>query len=171
MSDGMRKTGRARYTALMGALLATSMAFAYLEAILPINIGIPGVKLGLANMTVIFALYRLKARDAVLLSLIRVLLSSILFGNVTVAAYSLCGAALSLLVMILLKLTDKFSEVGVSVAGGVAHNIGQLACAAALMENASLAWYLPVLAVSGCIFGALIGALGAIAVRRIKMNI
>ena len=149
-----------------GLLIALALALSWLESLLP-PLGVPGVKLGLTNLVIVFALYRLGLWDAWLLSVVRVLLASALFGSGVSLAYSVAGAVLSLTVMSLLKKTDKFSPVGVSVAGGVAHNAGQILVAMALLETARLAWYLPVLWISGTVAGVLIGIVSGELVKRV----
>ena len=125
------------------------------------------MKLGLPNLAIVFALDRLGWKDAWVISLVRVALVALLFGNGASLAYSMAGAALSLAVMGLLWKTGKFSSVGVSVAGGVAHNAGQILVAMALLETARLAWYLPVLWISGVIAGVVIGAASGVLVKRV----
>ena len=161
----MKSSKLARY----GLLIALALALSWLESLLP-PLGMPGVKLGLPNLVVVFALYRLGFRDACVISLARVLLAALMFGNGAALAYSAAGAALSLAAMGLLKKTGKFSPVGVSVAGGVAHNAGQLLAAMALLETARLAWYLPALWISGTVAGVLIGAVSGELVRRVPDN-
>ena len=158
----MKASKVARY----GLLIALALALSWLESLLP-PLGVPGVKLGLPNLVIVFALYRLGARDVWCLSVVRVLLASVLFGSGVSLAYSAAGAVLSLAVMGLLKKTDKFSPVGVSVAGGVAHNAGQILVAMVLLETARLAWYLPVLWVSGIAAGVLIGIASGELVKRV----
>ena len=158
----MRASKIARY----GLLVALALALSYAESLLP-SPGVPGVKLGLPNLVVVFALYRLGTVDAWALSLARVLLASVLFGNGVGLAYSMAGAVLSLSVMCLLKKSGRFSETGVSVAGGVAHNAGQVLVAVLLLETTRLAWYLPVLCLSGTVAGVLIGVVSALLVKRV----
>ena len=158
----MKSSKLARY----GLLIALALALSWLESLLP-PLGVPGVKLGLPNLVIVFALYRLGTCDAWCLSMIRVLLASALFGSGVSLAYSAAGAVLSLAVMGLLKKTGRFSPVGVSVAGGVAHNAGQIMVAMALLETARLAWYLPVLWISGTVAGVLIGAVAGELVKRV----
>ena len=158
----MKPSKIARY----GLLIALALALSWLESLLP-PLGVPGVKLGLPNLVIVFALYRLGLRDAWCLSVVRVLLASVLFGSGVSLAYSAAGAVLSLSVMGLLKKTDKFSPVGVSVTGGVAHNAGQILVAMALLETARLAWYLPVLWISGTVAGVLIGIASGELVKRV----
>ena len=149
---------------------ALAMALSWLESLVPLaGVVPPGVKLGLTNLVVIFALYRMSLRDAAVISLIRVVLVAFTFGNSYSFAYSLAGAALSLAVMALLKRSGKFSLLGVSVAGAVSHNIAQVLVAMAVMETSRLAWYLPVLLVSGIAAGVCVGAAGALIVKRIRL--
>ncbi len=160
----MMRKNLARYA----LLVALAMALSWLESMIPLPGLLPGMKVGLANLVVVFALYRMSPRDAASISLVRVLLASAAFGSAYSFAYSLVGAALSLAVMAGLKKLDQFSIVGVSAAGGVCHNIGQLLVAAAVLETVRLGWYLPVLLASGTLTGAAIGAAGGIVVERVK---
>ena len=149
-------------------LIALAMALSWLESLVPLSMAAPGMKLGLTNIVVVFALYRMSLRDAAALSLVRVLLVSMTFGNAYSFAYSLAGAVLSLTVMAVLKRTGKFSILGVSIAGGVGHNLGQIAVAMAVLGSARLAWYLPALLVSGTLAGAAVGAAGGLVAARVK---
>lgn len=159
-----------RRLARYALLTALAMALSWLESLVPLAGAVPpGVKLGLTNLVVIFALYRMSLRDAAVISLIRVVLVAFTFGNSYSFAYSLAGATLSLAVMALLKRSGKFSLLGVSVAGGVSHNIAQVLVAMAVMETSRLAWYLPVLLVSGIAAGVCVGAAGALIVKRIRL--
>ena len=157
---------KASKIAQYGLLTALALVLSYLESLIP-PLWVPGVKLGLPNLAVVFALYRLGWKDACAISLARVVLVTLLFGNGAALAYSIAGAALSLSLMGLLKKTRKFSTVGVSVAGGVSHNAGQILVAMALLETSRLAWYLPVLWVSGTIAGVLIGIVSGVLVERV----
>ena len=148
-------------------LTALAMVLSYLESLLP-GVGIPGVKLGLANVAVMFALYRMGFLAAVAVSLVRVVTVSLLFGSIPALAYSLAGAALSLGVMVLLKRSGGFTCVGVSVAGGAAHNVGQILMALIIMGTKSIMWYLPVLLFSGTVSGILIGAAAGILLKRLE---
>lgn len=147
-------------------LTAVAMILSYVESLLP-SVGIPGVKMGLANIAVIFALFRFGWKEAAALSLVRVVLVSLLFGSVGAMLYSLAGAVLSLAVMALLRRIDRFSTVGISVAGGVAHNVGQILMAMLILQTKQLLGYLPVLAVSGIAGGVLTGLAAALLIRRI----
>ena len=148
-------------------LTALAMVLSWLESLVPVSSAVPGMKLGLTNLVVIFALERMRVRDAAAISFIRVILVSLTFGNAYAFAYSLAGAVLSLLVMVFLKKTGKFSVLGVSVAGGVCHNIGQILVAMAVLETTRLAYYLPFLLISGTVSGTAIGAVGGIVARRV----
>ena len=159
----MKKTKR---LVLLAMLTAVAMILSYVESLLP-QIGIQGVKMGLANIAVIFALFRFGWKEAAALSLVRVLLVSLLFGSVGAMLYSLAGAVLSLAVMALLRRIDRFSTVGISVAGGVAHNAGQILMAMLILQTKQLLVYLPVLAVSGIAGGVLTGLAAALLIRRI----
>ena len=159
----MKKTKR---LVLLAMLTAVAMILSYVESLLP-SVGIPGVKMGLANIAVIFALFRFGWKEAAALSLVRVLLVSLLFGSVGAMLYSLAGAVLSLAVMALLRRIDRFSTVGISVAGGVAHNAGQILMAMLILQTKQLLVYLPVLAVSGIAVGVLTGLAAALLIRRI----
>ena len=153
--------------AMMGLFTALAMIFGYVEAILPISVGIPGVKLGLANIVVLFALYYLKPSEAFLINIVRIILVSFMFGNLSVMLYSLAGGVLSFGAMLLLKKSGKFSVYGVSVAGGVFHNVGQLLVAMLVLETMSLVYYGPVLLISGVVTGLVIGIVSSEVIRRI----
>lgn len=159
----MKKTKR---LVLLAMLTAVAIILSYVESLLP-SVGIPGVKMGLANIAVIFALFRFGWKEAAALSLVRVVLVSLLFGSVGAMLYSLAGAVLSLAVMALLRRIDRFSTVGISVAGGVAHNAGQILMAMLILQTKQLLGYLPVLAVSGIAGGVLTGLAAALLIRRI----
>lgn len=149
-------------------LTALAMVLSWLESMLPLPAAAPGMKLGLTNLVVLFALYRMGPRPAAAISFVRVLLVSMTFGNAYSFAYSLAGAAVSLAVMLALKRTGRFSILGVSIAGGVGHNLGQILVAAAVLGDAII-WYLPVLLVSGVAAGAAIGVVGGIVTERITL--
>lgn len=153
--------------ALMGLFTALAMIFSYIEAILPISIGIPGVKLGIANLVIVFALYRLKPSQAFLINLVRIVLVNLMFGNLAMMLYSLSGGFLSFFVMALLKKAGWCSIYGVSVAGGVFHNVGQLLTAMLVLETMSLIYYGPVLLLSGLLTGLLIAVVAAEILKRI----
>lgn len=152
----------------IGLLIALAFVLSYLESCLPIFIGIPGVKLGLANLVVLVALYITDYRVALGVSIVRIILSGITFGNLFSMWFSLAGGVLSYLVMILLKKIGRFSPIGVSISGAVSHNIGQLIVAACVVESTNILYYFPVLLLSGIIAGFLIGILGGFLVQRLE---
>lgn len=153
--------------AYFGVFTALALIFSYVETLIPISFGIPGVKLGLANLIIVIALFKLKLKETYLLAVTRVLLSGFLFGNYFSIIYSLAGALLSLTVMVLLKRAEGFSVVGISIAGGVFHNIGQLFVAMAVVEMFAVAYYVPVLLVAGLVTGLMIGILAQEMLRRL----
>lgn len=159
---------RTKKLVLNSILVALSAIFSYVEAIIPIPLGIPGIKLGLANVVTVFALYRLGLSSAVLISAVRIIIVSALFGNPMMALYSLTGAAFSLAVMTILKRAKIFSIIGVSMAGGVFHNVGQVSAAAAVMETVGLFSYLSALIPVGMLTGVLIGIVSGKAIEHIK---
>lgn len=143
--------------AYFGVFTTLALIFSYVETLIPIRFGIPGVKLGLANLIIVIALYRMKLSEAYLLSIVRVLLAGFIFGNYFSIIYSLAGGLLSLTVMALLRKKGGFSVIGVSIAGGVFHNIGQLIIASVIVETFSVMYYVPVLLIAGLVTGLLIG--------------
>lgn len=143
--------------AYFGVFTALALIFSYVETLIPINFGIPGVKLGLANLIIVIALYKMRLREVYLLSIVRVLLSGFIFGNYFSIIYSLAGGLLSLTVMAVFKRKDGFSIMGISIAGGVFHNVGQLIVAMLVVETFSVAYYVPVLLIAGMITVLLIG--------------
>ena len=156
---------------VMGLSVAVAMILSFVESQLPAFVAIPGVKMGLANIAVVFALYKLGWKEAAVISLIRVFLVSLLFGTGATLFYSVAGAVLSLLGMILLKATGLFSTVAVSVTGGVLHNVGQIAMACYLLGTNKLSYYLPFLMLSGILAGIVIGIVAAILVKRINVEV
>ena len=155
--------------AFLGLCTAVALVLAYVELLLPpLFAAVPGIKLGLPNIVIVFILYRFGLRYAATVSLVRILAVTLLFGNPMTLAYSIAGAVLSLAVMSLLKKINFLSTVGVSVAGGVFHNVGQILVAMLLLRTAELGYYLIVLSVTGTISGILIGLCGGILVYRLK---
>ncbi len=156
--------------ALLGICSALAMVLSYLESLIPLSFAVPGIKLGLANIAIVFVLYKLGAKEAVIVSLVRIVWVAILFGNALTLAYSAAGAVLSLTAMILLKRTERFSTVGVSVIGGILHNTGQILVAMLVMETAQIVYYLPVLCISGIAAGVAVGLVSAILVKRVPVE-
>ncbi|MDO5589567.1 MAG: Gx transporter family protein [Lachnospiraceae bacterium] len=153
--------------AYFGVFTALALIFSYVETLIPINFGIPGVKLGLANLIIVVALYKMRLSEAFLLSVTRVLLSGFIFGNYFSIVYSLAGGILSLAVMALLKKSGGFSVKGVSIAGGVFHNVGQLIVAALVVETFSVTYYFPVLLIAGLVTGFVIGIVAELMLSRL----
>ena len=157
---------------MLGICTTLALVLSYLELLIPpIYSAVPGIKMGLANIVVVFVLYRASAPKAAAVSLVRVLIAAMLFGNAMALAYSIAGAVLSLSVMILLKRLDLLSSVGVSVAGAVFHNVGQILTAMLLLGTAELGYYLILLTVTGTVSGVLIGIAGGIAVKRVPKKL
>ncbi len=154
-------------TAYLGLFSAVAIIFGYVESLIPFFAGIPGIKLGLANLAVLFILERYTWKEAALVSVVRISVIGFLFGNLFSIFYSLAGAALSLLVMVLLQKQKGFSLIGISIAGGVSHNVGQLLVAMIIVENTSLLYYAPALLISGVVTGFLIGLVTKETSRRI----
>ena len=143
---------------LLSLFTAIALILSYLESLLPpLSAFFPGVKMGLANIAILFTLYRYGVKEAAAVSFIRLILSSVLFGSVATLLYGAAGAALSLITMTLLRRLSLFSAVGVSVVGGVMHNLGQIGVAILLLETAEIGYYLPVLLLSGILSGVLVG--------------
>lgn len=165
-------TKKTKDVAFIGLCTALALVLSYIEAILPpLFAAVPGVKMGLANIAIIFVLYRRGPAVAFTVSVIRMLLVSLLFGNMMALIYSLAGGILSLLAMMLLRRMNLFSTVGVSVAGGVCHNVGQILMAMLLLETSELGYYLTVLAVTGTLSGILIGLCGATLIKHIPNKV
>lgn len=157
-----------RRVALDGILVALAMIFSYIETFIPFNFGVPGIKLGLANLVVLLGLTFLPAVDVLLISVVRIVLSSLLFGNVMSLWYSLAGGLLSFLCMWLLTRREGYSIIGISMAGGVMHNVGQIITAAIIVKTLQLTWYLPVLLVAGLVTGAIIGTVARLLMPRVQ---
>lgn len=156
-----------RKTAVLGMFLALAMICSYVESLIPFYFGIPGIKLGLANLVTVMMLCASReagksmfgAKEAFVIAILRILLSGFLFGNPFSILYSLGGGLLSFAIMLLLWKTGRLHVISVSVAGGIFHNVGQLIVAAAVVENYNLFYYAPALLAAGFVTGALIGIL------------
>ncbi len=148
-------------------MIALAFTFSYLESLLPINLGIPGIKLGLANLVTVTAIYLLPAGSAFGIAVVRILLSGLTFGNAVSLIYSLCGGLLSFAVMLACRRT-KLSPVGVSIIGGITHNAGQLTAAAILLGTPRIVYYMPVLLIAGTVTGLLIGIVANMIINRLK---
>ena len=159
---------RTKRVATLGVIASLALLLSYVEFLLPpLFVAVPGIKLGLPNVAILFVLYYSGVRDAIGVSFVRVIISAMLFGSVMTLAYSAAGAALSLIVMATLKRLNILSPLGVSVAGAVAHNIGQTVVAVILLDTPQIAYYMVVLTLTGIVTGAFVGILGGLLLRRI----
>ncbi len=154
---------------LLSFLLCLCLILSYIDSIIPYNFVIPGIKIGLCNIAIIFTIYKFSIQEAILISLLRVLIMGILFNNGLTFLYSLAGAILSLIVMTILKKINIFDEYGVCVAGALSHNIGQLLCACFLLNTSTIIYYLPYLLLSGFFSGILVGILSLVLIKRINL--
>ena len=156
-------------------MLALSVSFAlilsFIESRIPTFVAIPGIKVGLANIAVIFVLYKFGIKEAIAVSAVRVLLVSVLFGSPVSLVYSISGAVLSLTVMFLIKKFTPLTELTVSVAGGITHNIGQISAASVMLGTNVVVYYLPFLLLSGTIAGAVVGTASALLIKKVNIDI
>ncbi|MBP1754603.1 MAG: putative rane protein [Firmicutes bacterium] len=159
---------KSKKVATYGILIALAFIFSYIESLFPVSNAIPGIKLGLANLVVIVALYKMGVKEAFVLSILRIILVGFTFGNPSTMMFSLVGGLLSWFLMVIFQKTKLFSMVGISIIGGIAHNIGQIVVSIFVVENVDIIYYLPFLLVSGVIMGALVGILAAIIIKRLK---
>ena len=159
-----------RKIAYLSLFIALAMILSYVESTIPINFGIPGVKIGLANAVSLFLLYCFGFKYALIVMTVRVVLTGFLFGNMFSIIYSFAGGIISLVAMLILKRINKFSIIGVSMGGGVFHNLGQLLIAVFSVKQLKLAFYGPILIVSGLIMGFFIGMIGMMILKRIDVN-
>lgn len=161
----------AKKVSLYGILVSLAFIASYIEVLIPFNFHIPGMKLGLANIVVLAALYTGGAKAGITVSIIRIILVGLTFGNPYSAIYGLSGGVISLAVMIALKKTDFFGVMGVSMAGGVVHNLGQLLCAMILLKLPAVFTYLSYLILVGTVTGALIGIIDEEVLKRLKIRL
>ena len=168
----MRSGKYIRQITTMGMLVALAMVLGFVETLIPINLGIPGMKLGLANIVVVIALFLFDIKTAVVVSILRIILIAMTFGNMSMMFYSIAGASLSLLSMIAISKIKSFSLISVSIVGGIMHNVGQIICAAFVVRTNGVFTYLPVLMIAGLVSGALIGIVaGLISVRLTNVKV
>lgn len=161
---------KTRKLTTLAMIVSLALILSFIESRIPAFVAIPGVKVGLANIAVIFTLYKLGEKEAILISAVRILLVSVLFGNAVSLIYSLAGATLSFIAMFLLKKYTSLSETTVSVAGGVMHNVGQIATASIMLSTNVVVYYLPFLILSGTIAGIAVGIAAALLIKRVKLN-
>ena len=150
--------------------ISFAMVLSYIESRIPAFVAIPGIKVGLANIAVIFSLYKFGIKEAITVSILRVFLVSMLFGSPVSLIYSISGALLSLLTMIILKKLTPLSEVAISVTGGVMHNVGQIAAASFMLSTNVVVYYLPFLLVSGTVAGIVVGIVSAILIKKVRID-
>lgn len=151
-----------------GMMIALAFIFSYIETIIPFQIGIPGVKLGVANLVVVVALYLLGEKEAFFISMVRIILVGFTFSNLFSMLYSIAGGILSFTAMLLGKRIKKFTAIGVSVLGGFFHNVGQVIVAGFIVQTARIGYYFPILAIAGIGTGIIIGYLGKTIIGRIR---
>ena len=153
--------------ARVGMFVAVAFVLSYIESLLPINLGVPGIKVGLSNIVVVLCLYESSAKETFGIAMVRILLVGLTFGNFYSLLYSFAGGILSLFMMYFLKRMKKFSLYGVSVVGGVSHNVGQSIVAMIVLETSKLIYYLPFLLLSGVVAGVAVGIVSAVLVKRL----
>lgn len=166
----MNEMKKTRKLAIYGVLTALAIIFGYIELQLPAFFAVPGIKPGLTNIVVVVALYSLDNKSALFINFVRIAIVSMLFGTVIAFMFSAIGGLLSTTVMILLKKTDKFSPIGVSAAGGITHNIGQIIVAMFVTGTTNILWYLGILWLTGTISGLLVGLIGGMICKHIDLN-
>jgi len=159
---------RSKKISFLGLFTTLGLLFGYIENLIVLPVKIPGIKLGISNIVTLVALYLFGPMYALIVMILKVLLTNILFGNGLGILYSVSGAVLSFAVMLILYRIKHFSIVGVSVAGGVFHNIGQIIIASLFVKSLSILYYLPVLVISGTLAGIIVGLVGKIIVNRLE---
>lgn len=164
----MKKKKSAHMAALYGMLIALAFVLSFVESLIPISLGIPGVKLGLANLVTVVGLYTVGTAGTVVVSLLRIVLTGFTFGNLFAMLYSLAGWGLSITLMVICKKKNWFGTSGISILGGIGHNIGQITVAAFVVRQAGVFFYLPMLLIAGTAAGLVIGILGSMIINRIK---
>lgn len=156
--------------AILSIMIGLSLVLSYVDSLIPIVVTIPGIKLGLANIATIYVLYRLGIKEAIIVSILRVFLSALLFGTVVTLSYSIVGATLSLVIMIVFKRISSLHMITISILGAVMHNMGQIGVAMFIMSTKEIIYYLPILVITGVISGIGVGLL-AILVLKYTENI
>lgn len=156
--------------AFCGIFVALALVFSYLESLLPMSFAIPGIKMGLANVVTIFLIFKIGLKEAIVVGTLRVILSALLFGNIAVLIFSVSGMLLSILVMFILSKIKRVSIVGVSIWGGISHNVGQIIIAIIIMGNINITYYLPFLILSGIFFGGLMGVIAYHLIKNVEID-
>lgn len=152
----------------MGLLLATALILSYIESLIPFFFGVPGMKLGLPNMAIVMALYMFGWKEAIVINVFRIVISGFLFGNMYGILFSLSGAVISFIAMLIIKSTDRFSMTGTSIIGGVFHNIAQILVAAFIVKTSGIIYYMPVLIIAGVITGFINGTIASQVMTHIR---
>lgn len=165
----MKRRSAGQTCAMLGMLLALALLCGYIESLIPISFGVPGIKLGLPNLVVVITLYLLGPKEALVVSVARILLSGFLYGTMFGVVYGLAGGIFSFFIMLLLKQGAQCSPVTVSAAGGITHNLGQLLVAVLVVENRNLLYYLPALFFAGFLTGLLIGIVSREVLLRLRL--
>lgn len=163
------KNSKAKKISVFAMMTALAFTLSFLESLLPFNFGVPGIKLGLANVVVVVAVYTMSPFEALAIALVRILLAGLTFGNFYSLAYSFAGGLLSFCIMLALK-KSKLSQIGVSIAGAVTHNAGQLLVAGLIMHTSGVIFYFPVLLVAGAVTGFLTGVISKPVTDRLNKN-
>lgn len=152
----------------LAMFLALSLILSYLESLIPVSASIPGIKIGLANIITMYMIYCYSIRETVVIMFLRVIISGFMFSGLTTIIFGILGGMVCIIVMWLLKRTSLFSIMGVSMAGAVAHNAGQILAAYIVIQNAEIIYYMPYLCISGLVTGLLVGYISALIIRRFK---
>ena len=166
----MKKKNNTRRLTALALTVSFALILSFIESRIPAFVAIPGVKVGLANIAVIFTLYKFGIAPAAAVAGVRVTLMSFLFGTPITFLYSVAGSVLSFAAMILLKKLTPVSEVVVSVAGGIMHNIGQIIMASIVLGTNVVAYYLPFLLLSGTIAGIAVGIASALLIKKVDLS-
>lgn len=156
--------------AIIAIFITLALVLSYVDSLIPLAIMVPGIKIGLANIVIILSLYMIGEKETILISTIRVILSSLLFGTILTFAYSMTGAILSLIIMIILKKKTTLATMTISIIGAVSHNIGQIIMAVMIMSTKEIIYYLPILMITGVISGTIIGILASLLILFTKKN-
>lgn len=164
-------SSRTKKIVLLSVSTALAMIFSYIESLIPFYFGVPGMKLGLANLLIVLIMFTIGEGYALLINLLRIALTALLFTNIYSFVFSIAGALLSFLLMVIIKRLFRLSVLSVSLFGAIAHNAGQLIAAAVLVKEYAILYYLPALLLAGAVTGFLIGLMARLIIPRIKILI
>lgn len=159
---------KTKQIAFIGVIAAFAIILSYIESLVSFAFFVPGIKLGLANMAVVIVMQIYGNKEALIINFIRILITGLLFTNMFSIIFSLCGGVISFIVMALLNKGNRFSIMGISVAGGVSHNIGQICVAMLIIKTYNIGYYIPVLVVAGIVTGMIIGIISSMVVKYLK---